>query len=263
MCNAFYQCAHGHRFPDQYCSDNLLFNGEVCDYPENVTCPNDDFILYDDIVTKSNPTATLAITISTATTQKTTKYMTTTTTTATIMTSTATKTMKSTTTTSTSKTTTATSTTSTTNTSTTTTSTTTTTTTPTYSTDDPFQLGTTNFCSDGIHAHPTMCNAFYQCAHGHRFPDQYCPDNLLFNGKVCDYPENVKCPNVEYELNRIRGGPSRPGTDICPDGIFTLPTLSLAVALFCYICGAVTVICGLLIKSSFSKKRNTNKIFQV
>ena len=45
-----------------------------------------------------------------------------------------------------------------------------------------------------------MCNAYYQCAHGHRFPDQFCPGNLLFNGEVCDYPENVTCPNVESNV---------------------------------------------------------------
>ena len=45
-----------------------------------------------------------------------------------------------------------------------------------------------------------MCNAYYQCAHGHQFPDQFCPDDLLFNGEVCDQPENVTCPILEYDL---------------------------------------------------------------
>ena len=45
-----------------------------------------------------------------------------------------------------------------------------------------------------------MCNAYYQCAHGHQFPDQFCPDDLLFNGEVCDQPENVTCPTVEYDV---------------------------------------------------------------
>ena len=38
------------------------------------------------------------------------------------------------------------------------------------------------------------CNAFYQCAYGERFPNQYCPDGLVFNGvDQCDYPQNVDC----------------------------------------------------------------------
>jgi len=57
----------------------------------------------------------------------------------------------------------------------------------------------TEVCLDGIHAHPTMCNAYYQCAHGHQYPDQFCPDDLLFNGEVCDHPQNVTCPITENE----------------------------------------------------------------
>ena len=45
------------------------------------------------------------------------------------------------------------------------------------------------------------CNAYYQCAHGHQFPDQFCPDDLLFNGEVCDQPKNVTCPTVEYDVS--------------------------------------------------------------
>merc|ERR1719476_283906 len=60
-------------------------------------------------------------------------------------------------------------------------------------------VGTTDNCPDGIYAHPTLCNAYYQCAHGHQFPDQFCPDDLLFNGEVCDQHENVTCPTVEYD----------------------------------------------------------------
>merc|ERR1712235_155742 len=60
-------------------------------------------------------------------------------------------------------------------------------------------VGTTEVCEDGIYAHPTLCNAYYQCANGHQFPDQFCPDDLLFNGEVCDQPENVTCPTVEYD----------------------------------------------------------------
>lgn len=51
-------------------------------------------------------------------------------------------------------------------------------------------------CAAGIHAHETECDTFYQCDHGHRFPDQTCPEGLLFNSDllVCDWPENVTCP---------------------------------------------------------------------
>ena len=58
-----------------------------------------------------------------------------------------------------------------------------------------------NSCSDGIHSHETECNKFYQCNAGHRYPDQVCPEGLLFNGEVCDWPENVDCQ-----------------TDACSDG---------------------------------------------
>ena len=44
-----------------------------------------------------------------------------------------------------------------------------------------------------------MCNAYFQCAHGHQYPDQFCPDGLLFNGEVCDHPQNVTCPINENE----------------------------------------------------------------
>ena len=44
-----------------------------------------------------------------------------------------------------------------------------------------------------------MCNAYYQCANGHQYPDQFCPGDLLFNGDVCDYPQNVTCPITENE----------------------------------------------------------------
>ena len=44
-----------------------------------------------------------------------------------------------------------------------------------------------------------MCNAYYQCANGHQYPDQFCPGDLLFNGEVCDHPQNVTCPITEEE----------------------------------------------------------------
>merc|ERR1719374_373341 len=31
-------------------------------------------------------------------------------------------------------------------------------------------------------------------------PDQFCPDDLMFNGEVCDIAENVTCPTVEYDV---------------------------------------------------------------
>merc|ERR1711953_58592 len=52
-------------------------------------------------------------------------------------------------------------------------------------------------CADGVHAHESKCDAYYQCSHGHRWPDQPCPSGLLFNADllVCDWPENVDCGN--------------------------------------------------------------------
>ena len=44
-----------------------------------------------------------------------------------------------------------------------------------------------------------MCNAYHQCSNGHQYPDQFCPDDLLFNGEVCDHPQNVSCPITENE----------------------------------------------------------------
>ena len=50
-------------------------------------------------------------------------------------------------------------------------------------------------CEDGIHAHETQCDTFYQCNAGHRYEDQKCPEGLLYNAeaKYCDWPENVEC----------------------------------------------------------------------
>jgi len=44
-----------------------------------------------------------------------------------------------------------------------------------------------------------MCNAYYQCANGHQYPDQFCPGDLLFNGEVCDHPQNVTCLDAPTE----------------------------------------------------------------
>ena len=50
-------------------------------------------------------------------------------------------------------------------------------------------------CTDGVHPHETDCTTYYQCAHGHRYPDQYCPNGLLFDKDllVCNWAENVEC----------------------------------------------------------------------
>ena len=33
-----------------------------------------------------------------------------------------------------------------------------------------------------------QCDAYFMCANGFQFPDQYCPNGLMFNGEVCDWP---------------------------------------------------------------------------
>ena len=48
-------------------------------------------------------------------------------------------------------------------------------------------------CLDGIYPVANECNAFFQCANGIQFENQYCPEGLLFNGEVCDWPNNVEC----------------------------------------------------------------------
>ena len=53
-----------------------------------------------------------------------------------------------------------------------------------------------DLCSDpnGLYAHSTDCQKYYQCAHG--TPYEYsCPSSLLWNNdlKVCDWPANVQC----------------------------------------------------------------------
>ena len=53
----------------------------------------------------------------------------------------------------------------------------------------------TSACEDGIHADPNNCAQFYQCANGHQYPMQECPEGLLYNAEkeYCDWPENVDC----------------------------------------------------------------------
>merc|ERR1712055_677264 len=59
-------------------------------------------------------------------------------------------------------------------------------------------------CEDGIHAHEKYCNKFYQCANGHRYEDQECPEGLVFNAEqeYCDYPENVQCKEPAKKCER-------------------------------------------------------------
>ena len=67
-------------------------------------------------------------------------------------------------------------------------------------------------CEDGIHAHETRCDAFYQCANGHRYPDQECPEGLMYNSEkaYCDWPDNVTCPEPPTEP------PTEPPQARCP-----------------------------------------------
>merc|ERR1711957_181099 len=55
-------------------------------------------------------------------------------------------------------------------------------------------------CEDGIHAHDTKCNSFYQCANGHQYEDQECPEGLMYNSdkEYCDYPDNVDCRRTDW-----------------------------------------------------------------
>ena len=66
---------------------------------------------------------------------------------------------------------------------------------------------TTSECESGIHAHETECDKYYMCDYGHRWPDQQCPDGLLFNSEklTCDFPNNVTCPGttVKLKLNKM------------------------------------------------------------
>jgi hypothetical protein len=52
------------------------------------------------------------------------------------------------------------------------------------------------YCEDGHYPSPgTNCQAFYQCAHGEKLRDIYCPAGTLFNSdiNVCDWSYNVDC----------------------------------------------------------------------
>jgi len=59
----------------------------------------------------------------------------------------------------------------------------------------------TSGCKDGVYPHEYKCDSYYQCANGHRYEDQKCPDNLLFNAETlkCDYPSAVECPTFSYK----------------------------------------------------------------
>lgn len=52
-----------------------------------------------------------------------------------------------------------------------------------------------SYCPTGIYRHAFRCNMFFQCWEGDRKENQKCPKGLLFsirNG-FCDWPENVHC----------------------------------------------------------------------
>merc|ERR1712136_327765 len=59
----------------------------------------------------------------------------------------------------------------------------------------------TSGCKDGVYPHEYKCDSYYQCANGHRYEDQKCPDNLLFNPQTlkCDYPSAVECQTLSYK----------------------------------------------------------------
>ena len=180
MCNAYYLCANGIQFEDQFCPEGLLFNGQVCDWPANVDCNN----------SATTTTTTTTTTTSTEAAESTCadgmyslddctgfyqcahghRY-------------------------------------------------------PNQycpgdllfngqvcdwpqnvscggapeqsgePTEAPTAAPTEAPCADGIYRDEAACDQFYQCANGHRFPNQFCPAGLMFNGQVCDWPENVDCGN--------------------------------------------------------------------
>merc|ERR1712154_48345 len=170
-CGAFYQCANGHRYEDQYCPEGLFFNESTsrCDWPENVDCGKctdgvhphetdcnayyqcahdhryptqfcpDNLLFNSDLLVCDWPQNVNCTSGGSAEA----------------------------------------------------------TTTTTAAPEEEAENSEADSCSDGVHPHESECNAYYQCAHGHRYPTQFCPDNLLFNKNllVCDWPENVECEN--------------------------------------------------------------------
>ena len=52
-----------------------------------------------------------------------------------------------------------------------------------------------------MHANPDNCAQFYQCAEGHQFPMQNCPEGLLYNAEeeYCDWPDNVDCKVSKWD----------------------------------------------------------------
>jgi len=60
---------------------------------------------------------------------------------------------------------------------------------------------TATACEDGMHANPDNCAQFYQCAEGHQFPMQNCPEGLLYNAEeeYCDWPDNVDCKVSKWD----------------------------------------------------------------
>ena len=60
-----------------------------------------------------------------------------------------------------------------------------------------------DLCSDpnGLYAHSTDCQKYYQCAHG--TPYEYsCGSGLLWNDavKACDWEANVECNPGNYSI---------------------------------------------------------------
>ena len=77
-------------------------------------------------------------------------------------------------------------------------------------------------CSDGIHPHATDCTAYYQCAHGHRYPDQYCADGLLFDKSllVCNWAENVECNLQSSTAPYTTTGETTAAEEVCENGMY-------------------------------------------
>ena len=190
-CNAYYQCANGIQFENQYCPEGLLFNGEVCDWPDNVDCspaepeapvepepteapePEEPEFDFDECVVECKEDtpvwkwwtcyASCGIQSDLDGNQK-----------------------------------------------------------------EVYYVGSD--CAPGIHPHETECNKYFMCDHGHRWPDQSCPDGLLFNPDilVCDWPQNVECGSSDDNNtggdNGTDGGNDGGDDGSCADGVHADPS---------------------------------------
>merc|ERR1712136_726438 len=132
------QCADGHRFPNQFCPAGLMFNGQVCDWPENVDCGAEE--APEEPASPEEPEGSEEE-----------SYL------ECVWACKADK--------------------------------------PIWQQFSCFTECAENegeteggeeggepeeSCEDGIHPIPGDCTGFYQCSHGHQWPNQYCPANLLF-----------------------------------------------------------------------------------